>query len=231
MSEKSTIPNSDFIAIKNVMTNLLNNAKYCWDSKLTIGNYRLDNKAILTRETLRQFMEEVDGNALKRIMNKVTDRIALEADASIFLPPLDDDPLFVPLLTFELDSNEPKASFRVDFCQYDEPSNSLRYAGFRFETPTANSSKHRYYHVQPIEDAPDHLAQVVAKNREYLGTIPCIPIHADNPMSLILCMILSLYGREGYNKITADLPIDEAFSKHVGACLTCGNSFIETGWK
>jgi len=163
-------------------------------------------------------------------MADVTDKVDLGTNGSIYMPPLDDDPLFVPLLSFEIDSTNPKVCFRVELYRHDESRDFVDYAGFRFETPNQGSSKHQYYHVQPIEEMTGLIAEFPNKSPKLLGTAPCIPIHADNPVSLLLGLILSLYGLEGYNKITTGLRIDESFSKYIETCVGHGEKWAKSPW-
>ncbi len=193
-------------------------------------NSKLNPKAIETRDWLLNYKQEVGYDDFKEKMAGVRNNVNLDDNSSIYLPPLDDDPLFVPLLTFDIDSSTPKASFRVELYRHDEATDTVDYSGFRFETPTQGSTKHLYYHVQPIEEMRGIIAEFPKKSPKLLGTAPCIPVHADNPISLILGLILSLYGQEGYNKITTDLHIDENLSKYIDTCMGHGEKWTQSGW-
>ena len=224
------IPSRDFIAIKTLLLALVRKSEACWRRGLTLERVPINPNAIRTRGELRNFRKEVKSNQLKTMTDKISNKMSLDKRSSILLLPLEDDSLFVPLLTFEIDSTVNKANFRVDLFTYDEKSDKpYHHTGYRFETPTVSSSKHLYFHVQPIDkfDSPIELTV----SRRVPGTVPCIPVRANGPVSLVLSIIVSLYGREVYNELLSDIAMDKILTEEIESCFAKGSLWKAVGWK
>lgn len=110
-------------------------------------------------------------------------QIDLDGKKFFYLPPLPDDTHFVPMLLggCNLDSSESK--FRVEFYCYDE-SSGANGLGFRFEGP--GSGRHDYWHLQ--------MNSIRGWHPWLPGTVPCVPLSAREPVSVLLALIISLYG-------------------------------------
>ena len=221
------IPRKHFIAMKNITLKLLTLSEFCWRNQKTFAMNPLDPAAFETYETLQSYKNEVKTADFRTMTKSIGNQILVDEESAIYLPPLDDDPLFVPLLSMDIDSDEgPKANFRVDLYKLED---SLHHMGFRFETPSLEGVKHKYYHVQPIEAAMGRVAAKVQRSVNVPGKSPCIPIHADSPVALILSLILSLYGIQGFQQISDEITIDSKFLVGLKTCLDIGKSWTR-GW-
>lgn len=221
------IPRKHFIAIKNITLKLLSLSEYCWRNKVTFAMSPLDPSTFGTYVALQSYKNEVKTSEFLSMTKSIGSRILVDEESAIYLPPLDDDPLFVPLLSMDIDSNEgPKANFRVDLYRLED---SLNHIGFRFETPSIEGTKHVYYHVQPIEAATGRVAANVRLTINVPGKTPCIPIHADSPVALILSLVLSLYGIEGFQQVSDEISVDPELLEALRTCLTNGKSWT-AGW-
>src|ERR1700694_1149315 len=68
--------------------------------------------------------------------------------------------------------------------------------GYRFETPEGPQGRHSYHHAQPIR-AFDAAGSELPGAQSWLPTTdPTFAPDADNPISLIFCMLVSLYGAD-----------------------------------
>jgi hypothetical protein len=139
---------------------------------------------------------------------------------NLLMPPLDLDKEFIPVLSLECDLKSSPSTMRIcvgmfSFVQKHKP---VLFA-IRFEAGHFNSN-HNFCHGQftrefeyesrkltntgkPIKIMFSSLPDWMPKH------IPCIMVPADNPVSLILCTLFSLYGERVRNNIS-DLNICRA---------------------
>ncbi|PVX25792.1 MAG: hypothetical protein CW716_07335 [Candidatus Bathyarchaeum sp.] len=120
----------------------------------------------------------------------------------LYFPPFNgDDQEFVPILNFKADfSGEiPQIFFRVAMLRYDLDSGKLRIFGLRFETPHPKSN-HDYCHVQFTRDPLDMATSNASESIEMIAAwspqhVPCILAPAQGPASLLVWLIVGLYGK------------------------------------
>ena len=129
----------------------------------------------------------------------------------LYLPPLEENSNFVPILSLfcKLSEVQSTAQFKVMLVCLDEDEKQCG-IGFRVETPermnqnvntSGNGGIHDFYHAQLIRkfdqrapdstqgfDCPSWLPQ----------SQPSFPLPADCPVSLLLCLIVTLYGKKYY---------------------------------
>ena len=152
----------------------------------------------------------------------------------VYLPPLKKDPDCVPILSLYFKLKEPQsiAQLRVMLVNLDENQgpDGIYGIGFRMETPerinhdgslsinnqsidtTNNGGIHDFHHAQLIRkfgqkkldnklqiDCPIWLPQ----------SQPSFPLPAECPVTLLLCLLVTLYGREYYNRFLAEHTIFE----------------------
>ena len=129
----------------------------------------------------------------------------------LYLPPLEKKFDFVPILSLSciLDKNQSSAQFKVMLVCLDEHK-KLCGIGFRMETPenmnqnvdtSSNEGIHDFYHAQLIrkfdQRAPDSIQGFDCPS--WLPqSQPSFPLPADCPVSLLLCLIVTLYGKKYY---------------------------------
>ena len=137
----------------------------------------------------------------------------------LYLPPLKKDPHFVPVLSLDCKWNQtpPSAKLKVLLvcrCNYRNCTDEKQIPygiGFRLETPesinqtettTDNVGIHDFYHAQLIKKFGkkklDNKLQICCPN--WLpDTQPSFPLPAKCPVSLLFCLIATLYGRKEYS--------------------------------
>jgi len=132
----------------------------------------------------------------------------------LYLPPLEKDAEFVPILSLKcrLDTEKTVMKLRVMLVclveddQENEDKEKLRGIGFRLESPHGDEyegernegeekreGRHDFYHAQivrgfgwgPLVESPSWLPE----------TQPSFPLVADCPVTLVLCLLLTLYGK------------------------------------
>lgn len=152
----------------------------------------------------------------------------------IYLPPLEKDPDCVPILSpyFKLKESQSIAQLRVMLVKLDENQkpDGIYGIGFRMETPeklnndvspgtnnqsvntTNNDGIHDFHHAQLIrkfgQDKLDEKLQIACPI--WLPqSQPSFPLPAECPVTLLLCMFVTLYGRECYNRFLEEHTIFE----------------------
>ena len=137
--------------------------------------------------------------------------------AILFLPPLEKDEDFVPILNMECKVGESinSMSLYVLLVQEREEGREPRGLAFRFESPEnehyeedSNEGLHDFYHVQFIkgfEYGPEfEIPQWVPMSQ------PSFPLLANDPLTLVFALLMTLYGKkycwDFYNRHVANLP-------------------------
>ena len=131
----------------------------------------------------------------------------------IYLPPLEKNPCCVPILSLycKLSDQQGIAKFRVMLVSLDKKGNPYG-IGFRMETPESMNQDTEASTRIGIHDF--HHAQLIQRfRREELNSelqidCPCwipdsqpsFPLPAECPVTLLLCLIVTLYGRNYYNQ-------------------------------
>lgn len=120
---------------------------------------------------------------------------------NLYLLPLEDDPDFVPILSLDCNLNERRANFRVDMYRLHNTvdntvDNRLHCVGYRFEIGQADS-KHDYHHVQFTNRRPQSEGgHPLPESPQWAPVqVPCIPVPATRVVALILCLVISFYGK------------------------------------
>ena len=135
----------------------------------------------------------------------------------LYLPPLENNPQCIPILSLycQLDNQHSIAKLRVMLVSLDG-NQDLYGIGFRMETPegmnqntnaTNGDGIHDFYHAQLIrkfgQSSLDDRLPVCSP--DWLPTTqPSFPLPANCPVTLLLCLIVTLYGRKYYNQFLAE---------------------------
>ena len=121
----------------------------------------------------------------------------------LYLPPLEQYDHFVPILSLkcELKETESIAQFRVMLiCLKNNKTIDEFYGlGFRMETPGSNVNDgiHDFYHAQLVRKLDSKLKnklQITCPNW-IPDSQPSFPLPADCPVTLLFCLIVTLYGK------------------------------------
>lgn len=132
----------------------------------------------------------------------------------LYLPPLKrdaDDAEFVPIfsLSCNLSRDQSVARFRVMLVTLDENDKTkLNGIGFRMETPDGTGI-HNFHHAQLIHQfSPKGFGNILQiKCLSWLPEAqPSFPLPADCPVTLLLCIMITLYGWEYYKDFCDHIP-------------------------
>ena len=135
----------------------------------------------------------------------------------LYLPPLEKEPHFVPILSLycKLNDKQSIAKFRVMLVRLDdcfEENRKVYGIGFRMETPesmnqnattTDNEGIHDFHHAQLIRKFGQRELDCKLKIEcpSWLPeSQPSFPLPAECPVMLLLCLILTLYGKRYYKQ-------------------------------
>lgn len=157
-----------------------------------------------TRETLSHLMRH---NWIpiteKEIENLFSDSKSVEMRLSdrkevLYLPRMEEEPSFLPVLSLEckLDDENDVMKLRLMLVHCSGNEGKPHGIGFRMEE---GESIHGFYHAQLIknlEGAADVEGTPVECPLRFPETQPSIPLRAKNAITLVLCLLISLYGIE-----------------------------------
>ena len=164
--------------------------------------------------------------SLEEIEQSVTSSETIELNFSeyekvLYLPPLKKNARFVPILSLscKLRETHSTAQLRVMLVSLDASFKRKRKfygIGFRMETPeswnqsndtAANLGMHDFHHAQLIQE----FGQTKLNNKLdidcpcWIPVIqPSFPLPAQCPVTMLLCLIVTLYGRIYYNDFFKD---------------------------
>ena len=139
----------------------------------------------------------------------------------LYLPPLEKDARFVPILSLSCTLKETHsiAQLRVMLVSLDDCSEEDRKfygIGFRMETPEswkqatdqpAKPGRHDFHHAQLIQEFGQKKLDKKVKIECPCWipvTQPSFPLPAQCPVTMLLCLIVTLYGRIYYNDFFKD---------------------------
>jgi hypothetical protein len=132
----------------------------------------------------------------------------------LYLPPIKAFSLLLPVLRVKAEfdrERQPEVRLRVTLFLRDRAQKRLRYFGYRFESPElrgpnreVQEGRHDYYHAQ--------LIHVLGDSRSHPGGEQCWPewlpldqpafaLDADCSVSLLISLLVSLYGLEYIDKL------------------------------
>lgn len=139
---------------------------------------------------------------LERVLSQPTaEDSLLDGRDFLYLEPLSKGPPALPVVALDYDfqAPSPSLSIRVMLFRPDESEREVDTFGFRLETGDQQGTMHRYHHAQMIrhlEGKGRSLAIAGWKIRSSWvpETQPALPLDSHSPLSLLLCLLISLYG-------------------------------------
>lgn len=123
----------------------------------------------------------------------------------LYLEVVQDDRPLIPVVSFSYDFSDDKEELRLRVGLVGRSSEGAAVsAGFRFETREGPTGIHRYYHAQMISSLgvpkgsdPLPMDHWVPEKQ------PAVPLDADNPLALVVCFLVSLYGPDRVRDLLA----------------------------
>jgi hypothetical protein len=164
--------------------------------------------AIATRERLELTWRHVTEQELERYLPSKTQLVFdfWKKKAFLYLPPLEDDKGFVPVLIMKYDfSGKIKdVVFQVMLTQASENNDDeavvceFQCIGFRFENGKGRHSFHHTQLIRSFESTP--LAVGMCSPLWLPETDPAMPLVAKCPITLVVSMFIALYGKDLFDK-------------------------------
>lgn len=115
----------------------------------------------------------------------------------LYLKPIPADQILVPLLTMSTNFDLTPHTVKIKLGVFLKHKNQLHAFGYRFESPEPKID-HHYYHLQPIrgfDTSIPFLTKHVNELMWFPERCPTIPLDASNSVSLLLALLISLYGK------------------------------------
>lgn len=139
----------------------------------------------------------------------------------LYLSPVTKGRIMVPRMHLKCNfgRNIPEVRCRLELFLLANNS-ELQSLGYRFESPEGKNDQdagiHHYYHVQLIQPPTSSVEWLPEKQ-------PSFPLNADNPVKLILSLLISLYGLDYLGTISRDAGIQD-LDKYIKkiACIEFG---------
>jgi hypothetical protein len=176
-----------------------------------VSEQRLQSLQPIKSEDIKQFFPSSDSTNVN----------FFKENRVLYFPPMRkdaEDAEFVPIFSLccNLSRNQSIARFRVMLVTLDKNDKTkLNGIGFRMETPEGinhdantdgNNSTgiHKFHHAQLIQQfSPEQFGNILPTECPSWipESQPSFPMPADCPVTLLLCIILTLYGWEYYKKI------------------------------
>ena len=182
-------------ALKTLLTRVYRQQASDWSSERSRTQPSPDVQT-LWAELQARYWWSVSETELEQWFSPV-DRLQLNFASEkrvLYLPPLEKDSEFVPVLSLCCDLSDESTciSLRVMLVRRLDSGGKLCGVGFRFESPNSEG-RHGFYHAQliqslgwgPAVECPDWLP----------CTQPSFPVTARCPVTLLLTLLLSLYGK------------------------------------
>lgn len=126
----------------------------------------------------------------------------------LYLDPVESDHVMIPVIWMKYDFGRSISQARIYLGLFLYHENSMRSFGYRFESPEGEGI-HHYYHAQIIRGLPPNKLFLPNELHQWLPEgQPSFPLDANNPIMMILCLLLTLYGRDHIAKFTTAMTPD-----------------------
>ena len=169
-----------------------------WIAQLGDKVQNLPEKAQKIHQRAAEKYRKIGSRELEAILTRGEPKTVslLNCRGFVYLPPIDKGGWLVPILSVEYNysADNPQVSLKVALFLLVEVAGkeNLRAIGYRFETPHGGD-RHNYYHVQPI-DGFGHSDRWKLPGTDWVPTdYPAFPIDAQDPIQLLISMLVSLY--------------------------------------
>lgn len=203
----------DFVWVCNLLKEIHIKSNNKWSTFKNLSGSKLDSPTLDNFSNVKEFKNPMKYEELEYLIKNAQEskNLSLHLNKNLYLPPLEYNSEFIPILFLDCDLNksDPDVSFKINLFRsiIEENTIKLQYFGVRFEIH-GPESPHGYYHFQVTHahspGCPDWVP----------NTLPCIPIRCKCPVSLLLCMLISFYGKGMFNKLfRGDMNIDKNYTE------------------
>jgi hypothetical protein len=201
----------DLEILGQILKRIHNIQEKYWSENLDLSGSKLprisrDNYEFVATNICPPIRTEVLASKIKACTDGNTQLII----GNLFMPPLDLDKEFVPVLSIMCDPRSSNMRLCVGMFSFTQKHSPLVFA-FRFETAHLGSN-HDYHHGQftrtwTYERENRRVTNVSTLPGWMPQHIPCVILPSKSSVSLMICMLISFYG-ERLQKHISDLNID-----------------------
>ncbi|MCG3207159.1 MAG: hypothetical protein FOGNACKC_00759 [Anaerolineae bacterium] len=208
-------------ALRDFLLKIYEEQKSDWSEETYTNRKPSDKARDFYTKYIYNMWHQVDEREFEKLLNKSSDKLEVDFSATktvLFLPPLEKDGDFVPILNIKCKITEAVNSLRfyVLLVRLGEAGQKPYGLAFRFESPenehyekqTKDEGLHDFYHAQLITGfsyGPDLEIPPWVPDSQ-----PSFPLLADDPLTLVFAMLMTLYGKkycwEFYRKHATNLP-------------------------
>jgi hypothetical protein len=191
----------DLKAFRDLSLWLWNSHKKPWD---------YEDRARAIYDKISQGYLYIDSTELERhLPNEEKVQSEFPKRKYLYLDPVEGQAL-VPVLSIASDFGRSIPAVRIRLGLFFSHDGKIRAFGYRFESPEGPGS-HHYYHAQLING--------FEKDEPFLGgdawlptSCPTFPLDADNPVKLLLSLLIALYGVPYISRIK---PLVDGIGRHL----------------
>lgn len=217
----TVLKRDEYKKLRNIIIQLDTTSKSLWAKEIDPLGNRLKKKTIKNYLDLPSRISRISGKELEDKVLSKSRYPYLKINKHIYLPPIgkgkDSEYVYTLLTDCNLKDSVSKISYRVEMYRYlGDKKKELHGFGFRFERHNSGL-KHNYWHVQVTNGLR---GVVLPKCPSWIPqNVPCIPTIAENSLSLLCCILLSIYGKESFARLYPTLKISRrqirSLEKHV----------------
>lgn len=131
----------------------------------------------------------------------------------IFLEPVLKPDRMLPVMALNYDFGKKVPELKLRLTLFHLHKGQLHAFGLRFETPESNDN-HKYYHAQLIKP-PSGFTSSGGSQRWLPETQPCLVLHAEDEISLLACLLVSLYGLEYAKRLLRESNFGKLMGGHL----------------
>lgn len=128
---------------------------------------------------------------------------------ALYLSPTSKQPRLIPVISLDCNINDTENKIKIRIMLFQKIDTVLKSIGFRFEK---GEDIHDFYHVQLSNElqGAKRSAKPVGEYLKWLpDSEPAIPVKANDPITLLLCLLISLYGLGTCYKLVTEHQISE----------------------
>ena len=193
----------------NMLSQLLRKSNILWGRPRDLKGNAVPSELARAREKLMWVKKPIKEDTLQELTKDEADSLSLD-DQYIYLPPLANNPEFIPILTVDCNRKESKMNFRVEMYKDHKEMNGRKRRvgiGVRFESPNKGES-HNFWHAQLMYTTDASRSVRLPGCPEWIpDEVPCLPIAAKHVITFLICLVIAFYGIQGYAQMFTGMKI------------------------
>lgn len=213
MSEQIRVLGRTLRALCAVQEDIWSRSHKIWNASSSIDDDTYNTYTELISNWMP--LTEKDMEAFFPSNSKAVDIKLSTSRKALYLSPTINQPHLIPVVSLECIIDNTRADLKIRMMLIQKRNGALEGIGFRFEN---GDNVHAYYHAQLINELKGSKSgsNPVIQHLDWLPeSEPAIPVKANDPVTLLLCSLISLYGFKNCSKLASDYQISE-LTKYLG---------------